>query len=176
MSSGIYTDVHPGTVLGENVRISSFVVIEEGCEIGGGTFLGVGCVLRPNTKIGKNCVIGHYCIFEGGCVVGDGVTIGPHGVITRNAVVGDEVFFGPHYVGINDRKMGYHRKDVVLTPPLIKRAVRIGCSVVVLPGVIVGENSVVGACSVVTKDVAPRTIVFGAPARVKGEVPEEEIL
>ena len=170
--------VHPSTVFGERVRISLHVVIEEGCIIGDGTFLGVGCVLRTNTKIGKNCIIGHYCIFEGGCLLGDRITMGPHAIITRNAIVEDDVFIGPHYLGLNDKKVwhGRGKEKVILIPPIIKRAARVGASALVMPGIVIGENSLVGAGSVVTRDVEPRTIVCGNPAKLKGRVPEEEIL
>jgi UDP-2-acetamido-3-amino-2,3-dideoxy-glucuronate N-acetyltransferase len=171
-----FPPIHPSAKFGRNVRVSHYVVIEEDCEIGDGTFIGNFVVVRPQTKIGKNCRIGHGCIFEGRGTVGNNVTIMPHSQICIDAVIEDDVFIGPDYIGLNTNKIAHGRGKPVYSPPIIKRAARVGGGVVMMPGVVVGENALVAAGSVVTKDVPEKTIVMGIPARIVGDVSKDELI
>lgn len=169
--------IHPDVIFGKNVRIRHYVVIEEGCEIGDETFIGSFCVLRKGTKIGKHCVIGHGTVFEGDCQIGNRILIHSQCHITKGVIIEDDVFIAPMFVGANTPKIVHGRNyPLVLKPYRIKRAARIGIGVVVLPGVVIGENAMVAAGAVVTKDVPDRTIVMGVPAKVIGMVSNEEIL
>lgn len=172
-----FPPIHPTVKIGKDVRLGHYIVIEEGCEIGDGTFIGNFCVLREGTRIGKRCVIGHGTVFEGKCVIGDRVLIHAQCHITKGVVIEDDVFIAPMFVGANTPRIVHGRKyPLELKPYCIRRAARIGVGVVVLPGVTIGENALVGAGSVVTKDVPDRAIVMGVPARVVGEVPDDELL
>lgn len=171
-----FDPIHPDAIFGKNVRLGYYVVIEEECEIGDNTYIGNFCVMRPKTKIGKNCKIGHSTVFEGRGRLGDRITIMPHAQICLDAVIEDDVFLGPMYIGLNTKRIAHGRGKAIYSPPIIKRAARIGGGVIVMPGVVVGENSLVGAGALVTKDVPDRAIVMGMPARIVGQVPEKEIL
>ncbi len=121
--------------------------------------------------------ITYNVVFEAKGRFGKHVTINAQCHMTQGIIVEDEVFFGPGVVTMNTRHICYGRKiPKVYTPPLIKRAARIGAGVLILPGVVIGANAMVAAGAVVTKDVPDRVIVMGVPARVVGEVPESEIL
>jgi UDP-2-acetamido-3-amino-2,3-dideoxy-glucuronate N-acetyltransferase len=91
-------------------------------------------------------------------------------------VVDDDVFVAPGVTLTNDQTIGRRRAGDELRGAVLRRACRIGAGAVLLPGVEVGEEGVVAAGAVVTRDVPPRTLVMGVPARIAREVPEEELL
>jgi len=173
-----FDPIHPDVIFGKNVKVRYFVVIENDCKIGDDSFIGNFVMIRSGCKFGKKCVIGHSVVFESNGIFGNHVTINSNSHMTQGIIVEDDVFFGPGVVTMNTRHISYGRKNVpkTYTPPIIKRASRIGAGSLILPGVTVGENALVAAGSVVTKDVQDRTIVMGIPAKIIGEVPENEIL
>lgn len=169
--------IHPETKFGENVRLGYGVIIEKDCEIGDNTFIGHHTVLRPRTKIGKNCVIGHLTVFEGECQIGDRVLIHAQCNITKDVLIEDDVFIAAFFCGANTRRIKHGRDyELVITGYTIRRAVRIGIGVLLLPGVEIGENAQIGVGSIVTKSVPPREIWFGCPAKKRKDVPEDELL
>lgn len=140
--------------LGENVKIYEFVNLY-GCEIGDNTKVGAFVEITKGVKIGKNCKISSHTF------ICDGVTIE------------DSVFVGHNVTFINDKfpraaKDGrlMEAGEWELVPTLVRRGASIGSSATILCGVTIGENAVVGAGSVVTKDVPDNTIVAGVPARI----------
>ncbi len=173
----LFDPIHPDTIFGKKVRLGHYVVIEKGCKIGDYTFIGNFCVLREGTVLGKKCVVGHGTVFEGKCIIGNHVLIHAQCHITKGVVIEDDVFIAPMFVGANTPKIVHGRNyPLVLKPYRIKRAARIGVGVVILPGVTVGENAMIAAGTVVTKDVPDRSIVMGVPGRIVGNVPNEELL
>ena len=167
-------------LIGRDVRISSCVRIESHCTIQYDSFIGHGVVMRPHTYIAPECVIGHHVVLEGKCVVGRGTLIQAQSNITRGAVIGEKVFIGMMFCGGNDNQIQYAREKYYgrfdPEPYRIEDYVRIGFGVHVLPGVVIRKNSFVAAGSLVAKDVPENARVKGRPARVYGEVPEEERL
>ena len=153
-----------------------YCLVAEDVIIGPDTRLGNFVFIRSRTVIGHNCVIGSYVDIEGEVDVGNFVSLQSGCYITRGVVIEDEVFLGPRVITMNDKRMSYRRPSLAFTPhaPRILRAARIGGGAVLLPGVVVGENAMVAAGAVVTRDVPPRAIVAGNPARVTGTVPVEE--
>jgi acetyltransferase-like isoleucine patch superfamily enzyme len=147
--------IAPDVKLGENVSIQDFVNLY-GCEIGDNTKIGPFVEIQKGVKIGKNCKIqSHTFICEG-------VTI------EDNAFVGHNVTFINDLYPRSTKKDGELQKeeDWVVIPTLIKKKASIGSSATILGGITVGENAIVGAGSIVTKEVPPNTIVAGNPARV----------
>jgi acetyltransferase-like isoleucine patch superfamily enzyme len=109
-----------------------------------------------NIKLGKNVFINHACTFmdRGGINIEDDTKIGPKAnLLTSNHPLDPA-----------------HRKELVSTPIWIKKNVWIGAAATILPGVTIGENSVVAAAAVVTQDVPPNTVVAGVPAKVIREL------
>jgi UDP-2-acetamido-3-amino-2,3-dideoxy-glucuronate N-acetyltransferase len=160
-------------------RIMSTAIIEEDVEIGEDCFIAHFVLIRPGCKIGDRTQILAHSLLEGDNIIGSDASLTPWCHCTKGMIVEDKVFIGPGLMTMNDPFMVHLRRHVrpfVLTPPIIKRAARLGGNVTLLPGVVIGENAVVGAGSLVTKDVAPRTIVFGVPAKFIKMVPEEEII
>ena len=155
--------ITPDVKLGENVRIFDFVNLY-GCEIGDNTKVGTFVEIQKGAKIGKNC------------------KISTHTFICEGVTIEDNVFIGHNVTFINDlyprstTETGQLQteEDWVCVPTLIKEGASIGSSATLLAGVTVGENAIVGAGSVVTKDVPPETIVAGNPARVLRKTNEEK--
>jgi len=147
--------IAPDVKLGSGVRIFDFVNMY-GCEIGDNTKIGTFVEIQKGAKIGKNC------------------KISTHTFICEGVTIEDNVFIGHNVTFINDaypRATGsagtlQTEEDWVCIPTLVKRGASIGSSATLLCGITVGENAVVGAGSVVTKDVPPDTVVAGNPARV----------
>ena len=96
--------------------------------------------------------------------------------VTEGSLVEDEVFLGRGVMTTNDNAIGRHPQGEPLQGPTLRRACRIGGGVVLVPGVEVGEEAFVGAGALVTRDVGPRQVVLGAPARVVRQVRDEDLV
>jgi len=157
---------------GQNCLIANDV------KIGSDTRIGNFIFIRGCTVIGRGCVIGSYVDIEGDVRIGDFVSLQSGCYITRGVVIEEEVFLGPRVVTMNDRPMSYRRPSLGFDrrPPRILRAARVGGGSVLCPGVTVGENALVGAGAVVTRDVPDRMVVVGNPARIIGPVPNDQII
>jgi UDP-2-acetamido-3-amino-2,3-dideoxy-glucuronate N-acetyltransferase len=146
--------------LGQGVRIFGFANLY-GCEVGDDTKIGAFVEIQKGAKVGRRC------------------KISSHSFICEGVTIEDEVFIGHNVTFINDRfpraATGEGQlqtdDDWECVPTLIKRGASIGSSATLLCGVVVGEGAIVGAGSVVTKDVPPYTVVAGNPARVLKKVP-----
>jgi UDP-2-acetamido-3-amino-2,3-dideoxy-glucuronate N-acetyltransferase len=158
ITQGEYCVIAPDLVIGDATRIGNFVLI------------------RDKTTIGKGCTIGSYVDIEGEVEIGNFVSLQSACYITRGVIIEDQVFCGPRIVTMNDKRMVYRRANLVFerSSPRVLHGARVGGGSVLLPGVTVGENALVGAGSVVTKDVPNFAIVRGNPARIVGTVPVED--
>jgi acetyltransferase-like isoleucine patch superfamily enzyme len=128
---------------GKNVVIWNYVVIGDNTKIGYGTCIGSFCDIGKNVTMGKNC------------------NIQAHVTISNECVLGNNVFIAPNSSLLNDK----YPKSSFLTSPRVKDNVIIGGGVTILPGVILGENSVIGGGSVVTKNVPSGKVLMGVPAK-----------
>ncbi len=132
--------------------------------------LGEGTIVHDQVnlfgcKIGKRCKI-HACVYiEEGVVIGDNCNIRPFAFIPTGVTIEDNVFIGPRVTFTND-KYPKTQGEWNLLPTRIKRGASIGANSVILPGITIGENALVGAGSVVTKDVPDCAIVAGNPATI----------
>jgi acetyltransferase-like isoleucine patch superfamily enzyme len=141
--------------LGENVKIFDFVNLY-GCTIGDNTKIGTFVEIQKNATIGKNCKISSHTFICEGVHIGDGVFVG-HNVTFIN----DKI---PR--AVNPDGSLQTEADWKLVETYVKNGASIGSSATIMCGVTIGENAIVGAGAVVTKDVPPNTVVAGVPAKV----------
>jgi acetyltransferase-like isoleucine patch superfamily enzyme len=165
-----------GLRLADDVTICVGAVVYGGASIGAGTIVGDQAHVRERTTVGERVVIGRGSTVDFDCVVGARVSIQTLVYLTARSVVEDDVFVGPGVTTTNDDTMGRHPPGSGLTGPVLRRACRIGGGAVLTPGVEIGEEAFVAAGAVVTRDVEPRAVVMGVPARVVRRVGDEDLL
>lgn len=133
--------------------------------IGEGTMIWQFCVVLKRATIGKDCNINFNVFIENDVTIGDHVTIKPGVQIWDGTTIEDNVFIGPNVTFTNDKNPVSKNKDFKLLKTIVKKGASIGANSTILPGIIIYENAVVGAGSVVTKDVPPGETWFGNPAK-----------
>ena len=163
--------------LGKNVTIRPFALIYPNVKIGDNSTICSFTTIREETKIGKNSTIGNLCAVEKSVKIGNHVSIFGQCHLTSELVIEDHVFMAVHVTTLNTRRISHGRDyKVIIEAPVIKFGARIAGAAVILPGVTVGREALVGAGAVVTRDVPDFSVVIGNPARVIREVPKDERL
>lgn len=132
------------------------------------------CVIFPNCKIGENCNICANVLVENEVTIGNNVTIKSGVQVWDGVTLEDNVCVGPNVTFTNDRNPRSKNKGYLMEPILVKRGASIGANATILPGVTIGESAMIGAGSVVTKDVPANMTVIGNPARLIYEKPSKE--
>lgn len=158
-------------------KIESTAIVEEGAVIG------EDCYIGHFTLIRKGAVIGHHTQIRSHCYIGENVKIGnyvmirPFSDICLGTIIHDKVFIGMNCITTNTRKIAYLREyDDICEAPEISFGARVGSGVTILPGVLIGENCLIGAGSVVTRTTESNGVYIGVPAVYVKEVPEDELL
>jgi acetyltransferase-like isoleucine patch superfamily enzyme len=178
----LLSDLAPGLLIGDKVSIGEgaliggHVVIHGGVRIGPGARVGDHAQIRDGAVIGAGSTVGSYVCVDPGVVVGERVSIQTRCYVTGGTRIEDDVFVGPGVTLTNDNSMNRHGPEFEFEGPLLRRACRVGGGAVLTPGVEVGEEGFVAAGALVTRDVPPRGVVLGVPARVVRDVPDEDLL
>ncbi|HWZ42845.1 MAG TPA: DapH/DapD/GlmU-related protein [Candidatus Saccharimonadales bacterium] len=164
-------------VIGNDCMIGAMAVIYRGCTIGVKVMIADLASVRENVEVGEYTIIGRGVTIENKVRIGSRCKLETEAYITALSEIGDGCFIAPEVTFTNDNFLGrtkdrfkYH-KGVTM-----KRGARIGANVTVLPGLTLGEDALVAAGSVVTRDVPARKIVMGSPAKVWRDVPSEQLL
>lgn len=137
-------------------------------DIGEGTRIWQYCVVLPGAKVGKNCNICAQVFIENDVVVGDDVTIKNGVQLWDGVVIEDNVFIGPNVTFSNDKFPRSKQYPEKFLKTVIRKGASIGANATLLPGITIGQNAMVGAGAVVTRDVPPNAIVMGNPAEIRG--------
>jgi acetyltransferase-like isoleucine patch superfamily enzyme len=167
----------PPTEIGDGTIVSTGAVLFAGTKVGARVILGDQSCVRERVTIGDDVVLGRGSLIENDTTVGAMTKIQAHAYITAYSTLEDNVFIAPCVVTTNDNYMGRtEKRHDEIAGPTIRRGARVGGGAILCPGVEIGEEAFVGAGAVVTKDVPPRMLVVGNPARALREVAADELL
>jgi acetyltransferase-like isoleucine patch superfamily enzyme len=166
----------PPTAIGENTVVSTGAIVFAGSSVGSNCIVGDQSCIRERVTMADDCILGRGSLIENDTTVGAGTRIQAGAYITAYSTLEEDVFVAPCVVTTNDNFMGRtERRRELMVGPTIRRGARVGGGAVLCPGVEVGEEAFVGAGAVVTKDVPPRVVVVGSPARILRPVAEDEL-
>ncbi|MBI4954884.1 MAG: N-acetyltransferase [Myxococcales bacterium] len=157
-------------VIGDDAVLRSHTVIYAGTRIGRDFQSGHGVTIREDTVVGDRCSIGTGSIVEFKVLLGDGVRLHSGVFVPEYSVLEDGCWLGPRVVVTNAKFPLSARAKETLQGVRICRGAKVGANATLLPGVVVGEDALVGAGSVVTRDVPAGAVVVGNPARKVAEV------
>jgi acetyltransferase-like isoleucine patch superfamily enzyme len=167
----------PPAEIGAGTIVSTGAIVFAGTTIGERVILGDQSCVRERVQVGDDVVVGRGSLIENDTTVGALTKIQAEAYITAYSTLEDNVFIAPCVVTTNDNFMGRtEKRHDLIKGPTIRRGARVGGGAILCPGIEIGEEAFVGAGAVVTKDVAPRKLVVGNPARVLRDVPDEELL
>jgi acyl-[acyl carrier protein]--UDP-N-acetylglucosamine O-acyltransferase len=187
---GAFTIVHDNVVIGAGTKIDSHCVLGIPTSLGDGSPLTIGAysfvrshsVFYESALLGAGLVTGHYVTIreltragegvqigsqsdvQGHCTFGDHVKLQTNVFIGKHSVIEDFAWLFPHVVLTNDP----HPPSLIMRGPTVRTFAAIGAGSTILPGIVVGEGALVGACSAVTRDVGDHRIVAGNPAKDRG--------
>lgn len=163
--------------VGNGTTIGASCVIYKGASLGEKCFVGDLATIREKTKIGEKTIVGKGATVENGTTVGKRVKIETGAYITAFSTIEDYCFIAPEVTFTNDNFLGRtEERKKHFKGPTLKRGARIGANATILPGITIGEDALVAAGSVVTRDLAPRKIYAGIPAKYIREVPQEQLI
>lgn len=152
------------------VYVDPTAVVDDGVSLGDGTKVWHFVHIMRDAKIGKNCVVADYVSVGRDVKVGDNVKLENRATIFEGVTIENDVFVGPHVTFTNDLYPRSFNKEWKTVPTTVKQGSSIGAGTVIVCGVTIGEYAMIGAGSVVTKNVPPHALVFGNPARIRGFV------
>ena len=146
-------------------------IVSEDAVIGKGTRIWQFCNIMSGAKIGRNCNIGQGVFVESGVVVGNGVKVKNNVAIYEGVTCEDDVFLGPNCVFTNViNPRSFIERKAEFKPTLVRKGATIGANATILCGHTIGEYAMIGAGSVVTKDVPDHALVVGNPGKIIGYV------
>lgn len=151
------------TIIGLAARIRSGTVVYTNVQIGDHLETGHNVVIREENRLGDHVSIWNNTTIDYGCVIGNNVKIHANVYVAQFTTIEDDVFIAPGVTMANDP---HPICTLCMKGPTIHRGARIGVNVTLLPLITIGEGALIGAGSVVTHDIPPGTVAFGAPARV----------
>jgi acetyltransferase-like isoleucine patch superfamily enzyme len=170
-------EVLPPAVLREGTVISTGAIVFAGARLGARVIVGDQACVRERVEIGDDVVIGRGSLVENDTMIGELTKIQAEAYITAYSTLEDNVFIAPCVVTTNDNYMGRtEKRHALMRGPTIRRGARVGGGAVLLPGIEIGEEAFVGAGAIVNRDVPPRSVVVGSPARKLRDVPDDELL
>jgi acetyltransferase-like isoleucine patch superfamily enzyme len=151
-------------VLGPGARLRTGTVLYAGVEIGSGFQSGHHVIVREGTCIGDQVAVWSNAVIDYGCVIGSRVKIHCNCYVAQFTELEDDVFLAPGVTIANDLFPGNPESAAAMAGPLIRTGAQIGVNATILPYVTIGAGAIVGAGSVVTRDIPPATVAYGHPA------------
>lgn len=163
--------------IGDNTIIGANTVIYNNVKIGKNCLIGDGVYIREDVEIGDNCIVGISCKVGARTKIGDGTRVMDLTNVASDAILGKKVFIGPGVMMGNDNSMGREKANdgFSFTGPRIGDWVTVGMNASILPSIVIGQDSIIAAGSVVTRNVSPMVLAMGVPAKEIRVLREEEI-
>jgi acetyltransferase-like isoleucine patch superfamily enzyme len=166
----------PPARIGDGAIVSTGAIVFAGSSIGARCIVGDQSCIRERVTMADDCLLGRGSLIENDTTVGAGTRIQAEAYVTAYSTLEEDVFIAPCVVTTNDDFMGRtEKRKELMRGPTIRRSARVGGGAILCPGVEIGEEAFVGAGAVVTKDVPPRVVVVGSPARVLRDVHPDEL-
>ena len=156
--------------LGEAAQLGSGTILYLGSTIGDRLQTGHHVVIREQNVLGDAVSVWSNTVIDYGCKIGSRVKIHTNVYIAQFSILEDEVFLAPGVSFANDIHPGCPMSGPCMRGPTIKRGAQLGVNVTVVPYVVIGENALIGAGSVVTRNIPARAVAYGNPARVVGTI------
>ncbi|MHB1020771.1 MAG: DapH/DapD/GlmU-related protein [Acidobacteriaceae bacterium] len=164
-------------VVEDNCLIGALVVLYRGARIEKSVMVADLATVREDVSIGTATIIGRGVAVENHVTIGARCKIETGAYITALSTIAEDCFIAPEVTFTNDQFMGRTEKRFLhFKGVTMERGARVGANATILPGITIGKDAVVGAGSVVTRNVPERMMAFGSPARVMRPVPEEQLL
>jgi UDP-2-acetamido-3-amino-2,3-dideoxy-glucuronate N-acetyltransferase len=164
-------------VIGDGCIIGTNVVIYRGAKIGNNCLIADGATIREDVIIGEKTIVGRGVAIENQCSIGKRCKLETNSYITAYSILEDYVFVAPGVKTSNDNFIGRTKERFNNFKGVIARkGARIGVGATILPGIELGEDCLVGAGSLVTRNVCAKKIVIGIPAKEFRDVPEDQLL
>ena len=161
---------HIVLTIGPGAHIRQGTIIYGGSRIGFNLETGHNVIIREENDIGDNFRIWNHSVIDYGCHIANNVKVHNKVYIAQFTTIEDDVFLAPGVTLANDLHPGCPHSHECMRGPYIKKGAQIGINCTILPRVVIGEYAVVGAGSVVTKDIPDGTVAYGNPAQVKGDI------
>jgi acetyltransferase-like isoleucine patch superfamily enzyme len=169
-------DPLPPATIGAGTIISTAAIVFAGSTVGANCIVGDQSCIRERVEMADDCILGRGSVIENDTTIGAGTRIQADAYVTAYSTLEEDVFIAPCVVTTNDNFMGRtDQRRELMRGPTIRRGARIGGGAILCPAVEIGEEAFVGAGAVVTKDVPPRMVVVGSPARILREVDPAEL-
>ena len=162
---------NPRTVIGRNSVIRSGTIVYSGCKLGQATTTGHYAVIRERTTCGEKCSFGTFATIDGEVAIGDRCRFHYYAHVCKTAKIGDDIWMFPRSMLLNDTHPPCGR---CLQGPEISNRVVIGSAATIAPKVRIGQDALIAAMSMVTKDVPAGMVVMGVPAKVVGKASDIE--
>lgn len=147
-------------------KIDGSAHVHDGASVGAGTRIWQFVVVMNGARIGADCNLNAHTLVESGAALGDRVTLKSGVFVWSGVKLEDDVFCGPNASFTNDRKPRAGVRPERFEQTLVRRGASIGAGATILPGLTIGENALIGAGAVVTRDVPDGATVVGNPARL----------
>jgi acetyltransferase-like isoleucine patch superfamily enzyme len=157
-------------ILGPGAHLRSGTVLYEGSIIGADFQTGHNVVVREENRIGDHVAVWSNSVIDYGCVIGNRVKIHTGVYVAQFTIIEEDAFLAPSVTITNDIHPGCPESKRCMKGPTIGRGAQIGGHVTLLPYVCIGEQALIGAGSVVTKDIPARAVAYGNPARIVGTI------
>ena len=157
--------------IGRDCVVRSGTCIYSDVSIGDSVSFGHNVMVREKVRIGNHTLIGTSVVIDGSCEIGEQVSIQTGGYLPTNSRIEDSVFLGPHVVLTNDKYV--MQKKTKLVGPTVRKGASIGANSLLMPAIEIGEGSVIGAHSLVMRNIPPRSVFAGIPAKRLKKVPAD---